>query len=427
MIYISIGSNLGDRLGYIHKALSVLKKRYIHDLKCSIVLETEAITLEGSPLDWKKPFLNAIAFGHSDLSPEQLLAGLKEIELELGRPAAYQKWAPRVIDLDILLWNDKAINLPTVTVPHPELCNRPFLLHLMAMINPILTHPTQKKTFGELSASPCDFIRSMAVHPKLVGVVNVTEDSFSDGGLYKDADAAIAQAYKLCAQGASVIEVGSQSTRPGAEMLAPSLEYERMKPVLDSLKDMVVSVDSFVPEVILKILNNHRVAWINDVSGNLDDRTIGAMVEYGCKIVTMHSLSIPPHKDMIMPEDEDAISNMSKWVENKAEQLMRLGFKQDSIIIDPGIGFGKSIYQNIWLMRHIKQIKKLGLQVFVGHSRKSYISSFSKLPAPERDLETIAAAQYLQQAGVDFIRVHNVQDHQRFFVTQQALIGGVDV
>lgn len=427
MIYISIGSNLGDRLGYIHRALDLLQ-RYITDLRCSIILETEALTPEGASASWNKPFLNAICYGHCSLSPEDLLVALKQIEHELGRPIVYEKWSPRVVDLDILLWDDLTLNSSALVVPHPELCNRPFLLHLMSMLAPTLKHPMNGKAFAELSiAMPCSFIRSIVTYPRLVGVVNVTTNSFSDGGIYIEPDQAIEKALTLHAQGASVIDIGAQSTRPGVEIIDPELEYGKLKPVLDGLGgDVNISVDTFAPEVIRKILNNHKVAWINDQSGNMDDATLRLVAEQGCKIVTMHSLFLPARKNVI-PEDKDIMSDVIKWASHRAEHLLTLGFKQDDIILDPGIGFSKSMYQDIGLLKQIGQLKKLGLQLLIGHSRKSYMQGFSNLAAKERDLETIAISALLAQAKVDFIRVHNVEDHQRFFTAQQAIAGGMDV
>lgn len=428
MIYISVGSNLGDRLGYIQKALKLLKNRYMPNLKCSIIIETEAITMPKAPLEWSKPFLNAVVFGDTELSPQELLRGIKEIEHEIGRPINHEKWSPRVIDLDILLWEGVEINSPELTIPHPELCNRPFLLHLLSMLSPSLKHPISNKVLASMVAD-VPFIKSMALNPAMVGIVNITSDSFSDGGLYMEADMAAEQAWKLLSYGAGVIELGAQSTRPGAKMMTPELEYDRLHMVLERLGNngLTISIDSFVPQVICKVLDNFQISWVNDVSGALDDDTLKIIAKHGCKIVTMHSISIPPQKDNIMPIAEDVVDGVNRWAVAALERMLRLGFKLEDVILDPGIGFGKSSYQNISLLRHIKQLKRLGAQVLVGHSRKSYMNSFSQLNANERDLETIANSSALHQAGVDFIRVHNIMDHQRFFVAQQSVIGGVDV
>ncbi|WP_265045375.1 MULTISPECIES: dihydropteroate synthase [unclassified Wolbachia] len=426
MIYISIGSNIGNRFSHLQRAAQLLKERYFKDLKSSIILETKAILPNSAPPEWDKPFLNMIVYGSCSSSPEELLKGLKQIECDIGRSQVYEKWAPRVIDLDILLWDDLTLDTPYLRIPHPELINRPFLLHLMAMLSPMAV---VNKTFGTVNPNIKDcFLRSFTLSPELVGIVNITPDSFSDGGLYYDSDQATKQALRLLSDGASIVELGAQSTRPGSLMQIPEEEYARLKPVLDNLSDYMkagdikVSIDSFWPDVILNVLEHYNIAWVNDQKGDLDDNTLKAIASSGCGIVIMHSLSIPPHRDNIIPSDIDPIDNINNWAERNINRLLALGFDQSSIIIDPGIGFGKSMYQNIQILRSIETLQNFGCKVLVGHSRKSFISSFSTEPVFNRDLETIALSSALHNK-VDFLRVHNVRDHMRFFAAQAALQG----
>ncbi|GFY65488.1 folate synthesis bifunctional protein [Trichonephila inaurata madagascariensis] len=424
MIYISVGSNIGNRFSHLQRAAQLLKERYFKDLKSSIILETKAILPDGAPPEWNKPFLNMIVYGSCSSSPEELLKGLKQIECDIGRLQVYEKWAPRVIDLDILLWDDLTLDTLYLRIPHPELINRPFLLHLMAMLNPI---PIINKTFGYDIPNIQDcFLKSFTLSPELVGIVNITLDSFSDGGLYYDADQATKQALQLVSDGASIVDLGAQSTRPGSSIQTPKAEYARLKPVLDNLNqymkvgDIKVSIDSFWPDVILNVLEHYNIAWINNQKGDLDDNTLKAVASSGCSIVIMHSLSIPPHKDNVIPGDTDSIDAINHWTEKSINRLLNLGFNESSIIIDPGIGFGKSLYQNIWILRNIEALQSFGCKVLVGHSRKSFISSFSTELVFNRDLETIALSSGLHNK-VDFLRVHNVRDHMRFFVAQAAL------
>ncbi len=424
MIYISIGSNMGNRFSHLQKAAQLLKGRYFKNLKSSIILETKAILQNDAPPGWDRPFLNMVVYGSCSSSPEELLKGLKQIECDIGRLQVYEKWAPRVIDLDILLWDDLTLDTPYLKIPHPELINRPFLLHLMAMLSPMAV---VNKTFGTINPNIKDcFLRSFTLSPELVGIVNITPDSFSDGGLYYDADQATEQALRLLSDGASIVELGAQSTRPGSSIQTPKAEYARLKPVLDDLNqymkvgDIKVSIDSFWPDVILNVLEHYNIAWVNDQKGDLDDNTLKAVASSGCSIVIMHSLSIPPHKDNVIPGDTDSIDTINHWIEKSINRLLNLGFNESSIIIDPGIGFGKSLYQNIWILRNIEALQSFGCKVLVGHSRKSFISSFSTEPVFNRDLETIALSSALHNK-VDFLRVHNVRDHMRFFVAQAAL------
>ena len=417
MIYLSIGSNLGNRWENLTNAVTLLKKRLFKNLQCSIVLETECILPDGAPLDWDLPFLNMIIWGECDLTPEDLLIALKKIEHEIGRPKIYEKWAPRLIDLDILVIDGITINTPDLKIPHPEIINRPFLQHLLALINPL------QFNYGE--TEKC-FSKSFVLFPKLVGIVNITPDSFSDGGKYFNADAAIAQALDLASDGAVIVELGSQSTRPGAKILTPEDEYNRLKPVLNGLHEYMqkgkirISIDSFCTTVIQKILNNHPITWVNDVKGKLDDSTLRLIASNGCGIALMHSLSVPPKKDLVISLNVDPVTVVKDWAIKNINHLQTLGFSEDKIIIDPGIGFGKSVYQNIWLMRHLESFANLACQIMVGHSRKSFMTTFTNQKAQDRDIETIAISALIQNK-TDYLRVHNVRDHMRFLVAQNCL------
>ncbi len=300
---IALGSNMGNRLANLGRAVALLEERYFSRLKLSPVLETPALLPANAPADWDIPYLNMVVRGTSDLSPEALLAGLKDIEKTVGREETHERWGPRLIDLDIVLWDGPSFISPTLTIPHVELLNRPFLIHLLALLDPQCRYPGGK-TFGEMAHLLPDidtcYTQSFVLNPKLVGIVNLTPDSFSDGGQYVDPEKAISHAKQLVAEGATVVELGPQSTRPQAVLVDAETEYARLHPILEGLSDdikqndITISLDSFLPETILKVLENYPISWINDVTGNLEDRTLRTIAERGLKIVVMHSLSIPP-------------------------------------------------------------------------------------------------------------------------------------
>ena len=166
----------------------------------------------------------------------------------------------------------------------------------------------------------------------------------------------------------------------------------------------------------MKILEKYNIFAINDVSGALDDVTLRYIADYGCKIIVMHSITIPPNKNDLITFDKSPIDTIYNWAKGMIDKLIACGFSLNQIVIDPGIGFGKSCYQNLSLLKNMGLLKKLPCQILVGHSRKSYINSFSSADIAERDLETIAISQKLHNARIDYLRVHNVADHQRFFV-----------
>lgn len=413
MLYISLGSNLGNRINNLKTAVDLISTRYLRNSVTSIILETESILPENAPASWNKPFLNMIIAGETDLSPQGLLKALKSIESEMGRSKPYERWSPRIIDLDILIWDDLEVDFSGLTIPHKELINRPFLQHLLALMG-VKPWQYHKKDIS--------FKKSFVVYPQFVGVVNVTSDSFSDGGNFNQTDKAINQVLKLASDGASVVEIGAQSTRPGAVINNSADEYNKLKPILDGLlehinqKILTISIDTFWPSVIYKLLEEYPVDIVNDVKGRLDEDTLKFIAEKNCKICLMHSLSIPPTKEIIIPFERKAIETIKDWGKLSVDRLLKLGFLRDQIILDPGIGFGKSVYQNIEILREIRQLRILGVKIMVGHSRKSYISAFSQIDAANRDIETIAISAMLGEK-VDFLRVHNVADHMRFLAT----------
>ncbi|OZG31344.1 dihydropteroate synthase [Rickettsia endosymbiont of Culicoides newsteadi] len=257
-----------------------------------------------------------------------------------------------------------------------------------------------------------------------VSCYNVTNDSFSDGGQFNNPDKAIEQIQELASYGASIIEIGAQSTRQGAVIHTPEEEYNKLKPVLDGITTLInkgmlkVSIDSFWSSTVKRLLENYQISWINDVKGDFDNRTLKSIAEKGCKLCFMHSLSIPPNQELILSLEHRPISLIKEWGKQSIERLLNIGFSQENIILDPGIGFGKSSYQNIEILRYVQELRSLDVQIMVGHSRKSYIQAFSTVDAKNRDIETIATSLALKDK-VDFLRVHNVRNHMRFFTTYQ--------
>ena len=173
MIYISIGSNLGHRLHYLQTALSLLIQNDITIVKTSPIIETEALLKPGAPADWNKPYFNMVVAVTSPHPVETLLAILKKIEQQMGRNLSDVRWAPRIIDLDILLMDDQILDIPSCTIPHAELLNRPFLLHLLALIAPDLIYPHTGENFAAIAARKNITApeKSLVAFPKFMGIV----------------------------------------------------------------------------------------------------------------------------------------------------------------------------------------------------------------------------------------------------------------
>ena len=422
-VYISFGSNLGHRLGYLQRAFEALDGRALTQIEASVILETPALLLPNAPQEWDKPYLNMVVRAKTSLQPESLLSALKLIEEACGRDLNAPRWSPREIDLDLLLYDDLCLQSERLTVPHAELKNRGFFLHLLATLNPELKFPGTDETFDALACAALKtekpWTRTMVLYPRFMGIVNVTPDSFSDGGKYLDPDIAIAHCRQLLSDGASILDIGAQSTRPHSEQLTTAEdEWERLQPVLDrlDLTQIPVSTDTYREETIEKLLSRYKIAWINDVSGRLSEKTLHFIAEKGCKICTMHSLSVPPRKDEVIdPPLEQA---MHLWCQQQVERLTRCGFTLKDIILDPGIGFGNTPYQAGLLFKTIARMKQWGCEVLLGHSRKSCYNALGTYEPQDRDLETVAISLLLKNK-VDYFRVHNVAKHQRAFAAQQ--------
>ena len=419
-VYIALGSNLGYRLNFLRKAVEALNE-ILTQVKTSIVLETEALLLENSPENWNRPFLNMIVSGKTDLMPLDLLEKLKAIECQLGRSPSHQPWSPRTIDLDLLLYDDLILTSEKLTLPHKELLNRDFLLHLLASMAPREVHPVLKRSFEslaqeKLAATKAVFYRSFSLYPQLVGIVNVTPDSFSDGGQYFNPEAAIKHCHQLIQDGASVLDLGAQSTRPGAPQLSAEEEWRRLCPVLDglNLNNIPVSIDTYRDDLVEKLLEKYPIAWINDVSGALKEPSLKLLAQAGCKLCTMHSLSIPPKKTENI---ETGWATLDAWCKKQIDLLTHCGFALNDIVLDPGFGFGKTPYTTGFLLKTIEHMRQWHCPIYIGHSRKSFYGLLGQREPQDRDIETLAVSQLLK-TKVDYLRVHNVALLQRLLTAQ---------
>lgn len=263
----------------------------------------------------------------------------------------------------------------------------------------------------------------MVFLPKLVGILNLTPDSFSDGGQYPDAPAMCEAVARLCAEGAAVIDVGAESTRPGAIPLTAAAEWERLQPfmeeVLPRFSDTVFSLDTRHAENAVRGLR-HGMRWINDVSGFSDVAMIEAVRGSDCRLVAMHSLSIPADPRVVM-EQCDVISELRQWIRERIDTLHGYGISKERIIFDPGIGFGKTATQSLEILRRIGELRKESVELLVGHSRKSFLKPFAGAQDASRDAATRVVSLALADRGVEYLRVHDVAGHVHAFELWKAL------
>ncbi len=250
---------------------------------------------------------------------------------------------------------------------------------------------------------------------RLVGILNLTPDSFSDGGKYDAPAAAYDHAQTLIAQGADVLDIGAESTRPRAVPIAPEEEWSRLSPVLADIVTLarqhkiLVSLDTRHAQTVEKALHA-GVDWINDVSGGASPALLKAVAQADAGYVATHSLGVPADPSVILSQDRPAIAQVMEDLTLLLEKMEKAGIGRNRVILDAGLGFGKDARQSLSLLWDMPKLAALGCPVLVGHSRKSFLSLISA-ETHDRDILTLLASSYLMQCGMDYLRVHDVRSH----------------
>lgn len=246
----------------------------------------------------------------------------------------------------------------------------------------------------------------------IMGVLNVTPDSFSDGGKFTDVDKAVAHAVQMVKDGADIIDVGGESTRPGAEEVSAAVEQERVLPVIKALAsrtDTIISIDTTKSEVAEAALKS-GAKMVNDISGlRFDPEMAGVVAEYKVPICLMH-IKGKPGDMQGDPRYPDLLGELIDYLGESIEIAGRAGILHEKIIVDPGIGFGKTVSHNLEILKRLKELKVLGCPIMVGASRKSLIGQVLGLPADQRIEGTAATVAVSIVNGVDIIRVHDIKE-----------------
>ncbi len=260
-------------------------------------------------------------------------------------------------------------------------------------------------------------------HPRIMGILNVTPDSFSDGGHFESEDRACEHGLRLAAEGADIIDVGGESTRPGASPVSVDEELARVLPVIRALAGEIsvpISIDTTKPEVAEAALQA-GASWVNDVrAGEADERMLCIVREHHAQFVLMHSQGTPESMQSD-PTYKDPLDEVSAYLRRRAGICLEAGIQESQLIIDPGIGFGKRLEHNIALLRGLPQLRSLGLPILVGVSRKSFIGHITGREKPQDwSLEaqpdqpnhrlggTAAALATCIEGGAAILRVHDV-------------------
>jgi dihydropteroate synthase/2-amino-4-hydroxy-6-hydroxymethyldihydropteridine diphosphokinase len=437
-IYLGLGSNLGDRVKYLEQAVSLLSTE--------IVITAESSIYETPPWGFtdQSPFLNQVVKGTTNLTPGNLLDFLKAIENKIGRKETF-RYGPREIDIDILFFDDLIIEEDDLVIPHPKFHERVFMLVPFSEVDPNFIHPTQKQKISDLlkkqdhsdikvliSKGKKPMHQTLKINDKefiwgsqtyVMGIINMTPDSFSGDGLHTSDDSlnfALNQARGFVDSGADILDVGGESTRPGSDPVGTQEELDRVIPVIEKLSaelDTIISVDTYKHEVAEAAISA-GAHMINDVWGfKADPLMAETAAKMNVPVILMHNRSNPKTAEIqenlggryIGVEYKDLISDIKTELMESVQIAVKAGITKDKIILDPGIGFGKTVDQNLELLNKTDQIRDLGFPVLIGPSRKSFIGYTLNLPLDQRVEGTAATVAVAIVRGADIVRVHDVE------------------
>lgn len=244
----------------------------------------------------------------------------------------------------------------------------------------------------------------------LVGILNLTPDSFSDGGEYLKMDSAMQQFHRMVDEGAAIIDIGGESTRPGHTPVSTKEEIERVVPFIETIRsktDVLISIDTSKSEVADAALRA-GADIVNDVWGAQRDPAMAEVIaDHKAACILMHNRSLEE------AGSDDVIQSVTEFLKKSIDRVKLAGVDERSIILDPGLGFGKNFDENWEIMRHLPELVKIGYPLLIGASRKSMLAKLLNLPEPkERLIGTLATTALAVHAGVDFVRVHDVRENR---------------
>jgi dihydropteroate synthase len=257
----------------------------------------------------------------------------------------------------------------------------------------------------DCAGKPLDLTR-----PRVMGILNVTPDSFSDGGKFVCREQAVAQALRMVEQGAAIIDIGGESTRPGAPEVPVEEELARVIPLIEALfpeLPVPISVDTSKPEVMLAAAAA-GAGMINDVYALRRDGALKAAAETGLPVCLMH-MQGEPRTMQAEPHYEDVVAEVQSFLRERMHACEAAGIHRDRLLLDPGFGFGKTLAHNLSLLKHLGEFHQLGAPLLVGMSRKSMIGQVLNAPLEARLYGSVAVATLAAQQGTQLIRVHDVQ------------------
>ena len=246
--------------------------------------------------------------------------------------------------------------------------------------------------------------------PLVMGIVNVTPDSFSDGGQHFQHDAALAHAQQLIAEGADILDIGGESTRPGAKPVGVQQELDRVLPIIEGLRDIAVpiSIDTCKPEVMQAAIAA-GVQMVNDINALQDAAAMNAVAASDVAVCLMHKQGNLQTMQQ-QPQYDNVVAEVAEFLRERLAATAAAGIARERIVIDPGFGFGKTLAHNLDLLRHLDRLRELGVPVLAGLSRKSMLGAITGQDVDHRVAASVAAALIAIQHGASIVRVHDVHE-----------------
>ncbi|KAJ0251706.1 Folate synthesis bifunctional protein [Hirschfeldia incana] len=449
-VVIALGSNIGNRMNNFREALRLMKLGGICVTRHSCLYETAPVHVTDQP-----NFLNAAVRGVTKLPPHELLAVLKTIERDMGRTDGI-RYGPRPLDLDILFYGKMRIASEKLIIPHERLWERSFVLaplvdllgtsvdndtvahwHSLAL-HPGGIHQAWERLGGESLVGQDGVQRVLPIGDELwdftsrthvMGILNLTPDSFSDGGQFQSLDSAVSRVRSMVSEGADIIDIGAQSTRPMATRISSQEELDRLLPVLEAVRGLpemegkLISVDTFNSEVASEAISN-GADILNDVSaGTLDPNMHKVVAESGVPYMAMHMRGDPctMQNEENLQYSDDVCKDVASELYMRVRDAEISGIPAWRVMIDPGIGFSKRVEHNLDVITDLPKIREemakssIGVShapILIGPSRKRFLGDICGRPeAADRDAATVASITAGILGGANIIRVHNVKDN----------------
>jgi dihydropteroate synthase len=335
---------------------------------------------------------------------------IKQTAISVGTDAAVHREVitGRIGDSDVILFG----SVREIERVAEKLRNQPFGLNEISEKLVFLIDGKREKRYLRTSQRKLELDGSV----RIMGILNVTPDSFSDGGKFLEPERAVERALGMVDEGAHIIDVGGESSRPGAEPVSPEEEVRRVIPVIEKIKrstDIPISIDTYKSIVAEKAIES-GAEIVNDISAfRFNPEMVTLAREKNTAVVVMHMQGTPQNMQDD-PHYDDVIQEIYDFIKERVHYLRDSGIGEDQIIVDPGIGFGKRYEDNLDILSRVREFKSLGYPVLIGPSRKSFIGHTLDLPIHERLEGSLAACALALEGGVNIVRVHDVKETKRF-------------